>query len=80
MNKHSVDTLAGAVLAGERPALARAITLVESDRADHRDQAEVLLSALMSQTGGSRRVGITGVPGVGKSTFIEVLGLQAIAA
>ena len=80
MSKNSVDALAGAVLAGDRPALARAITLVESDRADHRDQAEVLLSALMSQTGGSRRVGITGVPGVGKSTFIEVLGLQAIAA
>lgn len=58
--------------------LGRAITLVESRRADHRQLAQQLLTELLPHTGGARRVGITGVPGVGKSTFIESLGLQLV--
>jgi LAO/AO transport system kinase len=64
------------VLAGDRTAIGRAITLVESTRADHRKDAAVLLDALMPHAGEATRVGITGVPGVGKSTFIEALGLR----
>ena len=59
---------------GDRRALARAITLVESQRADHRAQAQSLLNAILPDTGNSVRVGISGTPGVGKSTFIEVFG------
>jgi len=66
--------LADAILAGDRRALAQGITLVESRRADHRAQAEALLAAVLPDTGESIRVGISGVPGVGKSTFIEALG------
>ncbi len=65
---------AARIVAGERSDLARAITLVESDRPDHRELAQNLLARLMSSTGGAMRVGITGAPGVGKSTFIEALG------
>jgi len=70
----SPASLADAVLAGERAALARAITLAESRRADHREQARALIQTLLPHTGGAIRVGITGVPGVGKSTTIDVLG------
>jgi LAO/AO transport system kinase len=63
----------------DRRALARAITLVESTRADHRVEADALLASLLPQTGKSIRIGISGVPGVGKSTFIEAFGLHAIA-
>ncbi len=66
--------LAERVVAGERAALARAITLVESRRADHRAAARRLLTAIAPHTGGAVRVGISGVPGVGKSTFVEALG------
>ncbi|MFE3461034.1 methylmalonyl Co-A mutase-associated GTPase MeaB [Nocardiopsis aegyptia] len=69
-----VDALAEGVLAGHRPTLARAITLVESRRADHARAAQDLLVRLLPHTGNARRVGITGVPGVGKSTFIDALG------
>src|SRR4051812_20500195 len=62
------------VLAGSRAWIARAITLVESTRADHRAAAQELLVALTPYAGRARRVGITGVPGVGKSTFIDALG------
>ena len=72
-----------AVLQGDaavqRRAIAKAITLLESTRADHRAQADELLTALLPHTGKSLRLGISGVPGVGKSTFIEVLGLYLIA-
>jgi LAO/AO transport system kinase len=71
--------MAEAVLAGDRAAIARAITLVESRRADHREQAQQLLAALLPHTGNARRVGISGVPGVGKSTFIDQLGVNLIA-
>jgi LAO/AO transport system kinase len=70
--------LAQRVRAGERRALARAITLVESSRADHRAEANALLAELLPCTGKSIRLGITGVPGVGKSTFIEALGLHLV--
>ena len=63
---------------GQRRAIAKAITLLESTRADHRAQADELLTALLPSTGNSFRLGISGVPGVGKSTFIEVLGLYLI--
>ena len=61
-----------------RRAMAKAITLLESTRADHRVQADALLTALLPHTGKSLRLGISGVPGVGKSTLIEVLGLHLI--
>lgn len=75
-----VDALAEAVRAGERAALARAITLVESTRTDHRDLAQRMLLQLAPATGAmvSNRVGITGVPGVGKSTFIDALGMNLL--
>ena len=74
-----VDQLAEAVRKGERSALARSITLVESTRADHRDLAQQLLLKVGSEGAvGSNRVGITGVPGVGKSTFIDALGMYLI--
>ncbi|WP_296358566.1 methylmalonyl Co-A mutase-associated GTPase MeaB [Ramlibacter sp.] len=63
----------------QRRAMAKAITLLESTRADHRAQADELLTSLLSHTGKSFRLGISGVPGVGKSTFIEALGLYLIA-
>ena len=62
----------------QRRAIAKAITLLESTRADHRVQADELMTALLPHTGKSFRLGISGVPGVGKSTFIEVLGLYLI--
>ncbi len=67
-----------AILTGDRRALARAITLVESTRPDHRATAELLLAELLPYSGKSIRIGITGVPGAGKSTFIEAFGLGII--
>jgi len=69
---------AEAILAGDRRALAKAITLVESQLPGDRDAAQVLLTSLLPHTGRSIRVGITGVPGVGKSTFIEAFGQHVI--
>ena len=66
------------ILEGDRRALARAITLIESTRADHREQAEAQLAALMPHCGHSVRVGISGAPGVGKSSFIEAFGLHLV--
>ncbi len=63
----------------QRRAMAKAITLLESTRTDHRVQGDELLTALLPHTGKSFRLGISGVPGVGKSTFIEALGLYLIA-
>ncbi len=73
-----VEVLAEAIRAGDRAALSRAITLVESTRADHRDQAQRLLLELMPDAGKAVHIGITGVPGVGKSTTIEALGMYLI--
>jgi len=78
----SLDTgdqaLADGVLSGERRALAKAITLVESSRRDHQARAKRLLDALAPRAGNSIRLGISGAPGVGKSTFIESLGLHVV--
>lgn len=73
-----VSALADAIRRGDRTALPRAITLVESTRTDHRDRAQQLLLALMPDAGRAMHVGITGVPGVGKSTAIEALGMYLI--
>ncbi|OBI84306.1 methylmalonyl Co-A mutase-associated GTPase MeaB [Mycobacterium sp. E740] len=73
-----IADLATAVADGDRAALARAITLVESTRVDHREQAQQLLLELTAHAGGALHVGITGVPGVGKSTAIEALGMYLI--
>lgn len=73
------ETLAQAVLNGERRALARAITLVESGRADHREQATALLEALKGADRQALRIGLSGTPGVGKSTFIESFGMMLTA-
>lgn len=72
----TVDELVAGVLAGDRSAVGRSITLVESTLLSDRPRAEALLDALQPHTGGAQRVGITGVPGVGKSTFIEALGTK----
>jgi LAO/AO transport system kinase len=72
--------LVDGLLAGERRALAKAITLVESTMPEHRQRAQKLLAALLPHTGRSIRIGISGVPGVGKSTFIEALGMYLIEA
>jgi LAO/AO transport system kinase len=72
------ENLADAIRSGDRAALPRAITLLESTRADHREQAQQLLLELLPDSGNAHRVGITGVPGVGKSTTIEWLGMYLI--
>ncbi|EHI14940.1 methylmalonyl Co-A mutase-associated GTPase MeaB [Mycolicibacterium thermoresistibile] len=74
----TVKDLAAAIRSGDRAALPRAITLVESTRADHRERAQELLLELMPDAGRAMHVGITGVPGVGKSTSIEALGMHLI--
>lgn len=70
--------LAQGLLAGQRRALARAITLLESTRPDHRRDAEALIAEILPASGGALRLGISGVPGVGKSTFIEAFGLHLV--
>lgn len=75
----SDQSLIDGVLGGQRRALAKTITLIESTRDDHQLRAGEVLRALLPRTGRSIRVGISGVPGVGKSTFIEALGLALIA-
>jgi LAO/AO transport system kinase len=70
--------IVGGAPAVQRRAMAKAITLLESTRSDHRQQADALLTGLLPHTGGAFRLGISGVPGVGKSTFIEALGLYLI--
>lgn len=72
------EVLAEGVRRGERRALAKAITLLESTRRDDRVRADALLNALLPSTGKALRIGVSGVPGVGKSTFIEALGLLLI--
>ncbi|MEU1812628.1 methylmalonyl Co-A mutase-associated GTPase MeaB [Micromonospora aurantiaca (nom. illeg.)] len=80
MRAPAVEAYVDGVRAGSRAWIARAITLVESTRADHRAAAQRLLVALTPHAGGACRVGITGVPGVGKSTFIDALGSRLTAA
>ncbi|SEO69782.1 methylmalonyl Co-A mutase-associated GTPase MeaB [Trujillonella endophytica] len=80
MAEVDVAALVEGVLAGNRRSMARAITLVESRRADHRERAQELLVELLPHAGNARRVGISGVPGVGKSTFIDQLGVTLTGA
>jgi LAO/AO transport system kinase len=75
-----VTTLGAELLGGDRRALARGITLVESTRADDRAAADALLTEVMPHTGTAIRIGISGAPGAGKSTLIEALGLHVVAA
>ncbi|MGA8851854.1 MAG: methylmalonyl Co-A mutase-associated GTPase MeaB [Aeromicrobium sp.] len=74
----NINDLADDLRIGQRSAISRAITLVESSRADHRAEARELLGLLTPDAGGAIRVGVSGVPGVGKSTFIEALGNHLI--
>jgi len=74
------STMAAELLGGDRRALARAITLVESTRADDREAADALLTEVMARTGNAIRIGISGAPGSGKSTLIEALGLHVVDA
>lgn len=76
----SSTELASRVRAGDRRALGQAISLVESTRAEHRQQAEALLVELAPFTGGAHRVALTGLPGAGKSTLLDALGAQALLA
>jgi LAO/AO transport system kinase len=76
--KTTVDELVAGVRDRDRATLGQALTLLESDRADHRRQAQELLAVLLPATGAVHRIGITGVPGAGKSTFIEAFGLRLV--
>jgi LAO/AO transport system kinase len=76
----SLDAYVAGVRAGDRAVLARAITLIESTNPLHRELAQELLQRLLSFTGGAHRIGITGVPGVGKSTLIDQLGMNLVEA
>ena len=73
-----LNQILGEAVNPRRRAIAKTITLLESTRADHRLRADELLNALLPHSGKSFRLGISGVPGVGKSTFIEALGLHLI--
>jgi LAO/AO transport system kinase len=75
-----VKLMADAILAGDRAVLARAITLIESRKPDHQQKARALVQMLLPHTGKAFRVGITGVPGVGKSTTIDTLGANLCEA
>jgi LAO/AO transport system kinase len=75
-----VDAYVEGVLAADRSMLGRAITLVESTLPDHRRQAEELLARLLPHTGGAHRVGVSGVPGSGKSTLIDAIGARLVEA
>jgi LAO/AO transport system kinase len=74
----ALENLAQRILSGDRRALARAITLIESRRLDHQEQAQELVGRLLPATGNAVRLGISGTPGAGKSTFIEALGRHVI--
>ena len=76
--KVNIDKLASELLDGKRKALAKSITLIESKKIEHRKVAKELLEKILPHSGKSIRIGISGVPGVGKSTFIEALGLHLI--
>jgi LAO/AO transport system kinase len=75
-----IDAYEAGVLAADRTLVARAITLVESTRRDHQEDAQELLTRLLPKAGGAHRIGITGVPGAGKSTFVDALGSELTAS
>lgn len=74
-----IEQIEAGIRDGDRRALAKGITLVESQKPEHRQQAQQILEQLLPDTGRSIRLGISGVPGVGKSTFIEALGQHVLA-
>src|SRR5690349_4334078 len=74
LQKLRVDEYVAGILSGDRAVLSRAITLIESSSRLHESQAQEVLQRLLPRTGKAKRIGITGVPGVGKSTFIEAFG------
>jgi len=74
----STDDFVNGILAGDRAILARAITLVESNARAHEEQAQEILNRILPRTGHAKRIGITGVPGVGKSTFLENFGCMLV--
>jgi LAO/AO transport system kinase len=76
----TADEFEAAIRAGDRRALARAITRIESTRPDHQALGQAVLEALIGRTGGAVRLGLTGPPGVGKSSFVETLGLHVLEA
>ena len=76
----TLDDYQAGVLAGDRAVLGRAITLVESRNPEHQAEAQALLQRLLPKSGAAQRVGISGVPGVGKSTFVDALGTNLTAA
>jgi LAO/AO transport system kinase len=78
--EYDIEVLSDAVARGDRRGLARGITLVESDLPEHQERAEALLTALLPLTGGATRLGISGAPGVGKSTFVEAIGMSIVQA
>ncbi|HET9548466.1 MAG TPA: methylmalonyl Co-A mutase-associated GTPase MeaB [Desertimonas sp.] len=73
-----LDSLVDGVRAGDRSMLGRAITLVESTRADHQRRAQELLTRLLPHAGAAQRIGVSGVPGAGKSTFIDAVGMRLV--
>lgn len=79
-SRTDINAFSDGIRKNDRAVLGRALTLVESNREDDRNAAQALLTALLPETGSAYRVGITGVPGVGKSTFIETFGLHLIEA
>ena len=76
--RNTINELVEGIRGRDRAVLGRALTLVESNQPDHRRRAQDLLAAVLPSSGGAHRIGITGVPGVGKSTFIEAFGLRLI--
>ena len=74
----SVETYVAGILNGDRVILGQAITLIESQHPDHQSKAQSIVEACLPHTGKSFRIGITGTPGVGKSSFIEALGLYLV--
>ncbi len=74
----ATNKLADGILRGDRRSLARGITLIESQRDDHQDRARDLIERLLPHTGKACRLGVTGAPGAGKSTFIEAFGMEVI--
>ena len=76
--RNTINELVEGICGRDRAVLGRALTLVESNKADHRRRAQELLAAVLPSSGSAHRIGITGVPGVGKSTFIEAFGLRLI--
>jgi LAO/AO transport system kinase len=78
MSAHDLQEYVNGILTGDRNLLSRAITLLESKREDHFALAEEIVQAVLPRSGGAHRIGITGVPGVGKSTLIEALGMKLV--